>query len=71
VLNLHDLLDTLPGITNGTHDNAFADGFLRFTHSGSSTIVEVDSNGGGNEFITLVGLTNSILQQNDTQNYFL
>ncbi|MDX2211883.1 MAG: DUF3616 domain-containing protein [Oculatellaceae cyanobacterium bins.114] len=55
-LDLSALLDSLPyaGSTPTT------DGFLRFTRSGSSTLVQIDQNGltGGASFSTLVTLNN-------------
>ena len=73
VLQLNDLLQSFSGY-NGT--NAFTGGFLRFVDdngatAGGNTRVEVDSNGGGDAFVTLATLTNVLLTQADTANYVL
>ena len=76
VLKLTDLLGTFTGITPGTHANAFSGGYLQFVDSngataGGDTLVQVDSDGGGNSFVTLATLTNVLLTQADTANYLL
>jgi len=43
------LLDTFAGY-NGS--NAFTGGYLHFQASGANTIVQVDSDGGGNSYVT-------------------
>lgn len=73
VLELNDLLQSFTGY-NGT--NAFTGGFLHFLDSngaaaGGDTLVQVDSNGGGDSFLTLATLTGQLLQQTDTANYVL
>lgn len=68
VLQLHDVLTSV----NAPHDGtAFSGGFLRFLQSGSDTLVQVDANGGGNGYLTLATLTNTLLTQADTANYTL
>ncbi|MEK7438681.1 MAG: choice-of-anchor C family protein [Pseudomonadota bacterium] len=73
VLNLHDLLTSV----NAPHDStAFSGGFLRFFDSngaaaGGDTLVQVDSNGGGDSFLTLATLSNQLLAQADSANYLL
>jgi VCBS repeat-containing protein len=68
VLKLQDLLTSV----GGPHDStAFSGGFVQFLQSGSNTLVQVDSNGGGNDFVTLATLTNQLLSQADTSNYLL
>ena len=76
VLKLTDLLATFSGITAGTHDNAFSGGYLQFVDSngataGGNTLVQIDSDGGGNSYVTLTTLTNVLLTQADTANYVL
>jgi Ca2+-binding RTX toxin-like protein len=66
VLNVHDLLETFSGY-DGT--NAFSGGFLSFKGSGSDTVVQVDADGGGNGYQTLVTLQHVTLTVADTQNY--
>ena len=73
VLNLHDLLTSV----NAPHDStAFSGGFLQFFDSngaaaGGDTLVQVDSNGGGDSFLTLATLSNQLLAQADSANYLL
>jgi len=73
VLNLHDLLSSV----SAPHDvTAFSGGFLRFLDSngaaaGGDTLVQVDSNGGGDSFVTLATLTGQLLAQADSANYLL
>jgi len=66
VLNVHDLLSGSPGY-NGS--NAFSGGYLNFGHVGINTIVQVDADGGGNNFHTLVTLQNVTLTAANTDNY--
>ena len=66
VLDVHDLLSGLAGY-NGT--NAFSGGFLNFQASGGDTVVQVDADGGGNSYQTLVTLQHVTLTAADTQNY--
>ncbi|HYD95475.1 MAG TPA: calcium-binding protein, partial [Noviherbaspirillum sp.] len=67
VLNLRDLLLTFSGY-NG--NNAFSGGYLQFdTSSGTGTTVRVDSNGGGNSYVTLATIVGTALLQSDTANY--
>jgi Ca2+-binding RTX toxin-like protein len=69
VLNLRDLLPTFTGFNGG---NAFTGGYLQFdTSSGTSTAVQVDTNGGANSYVTLATLTGTLLQQTDTANYII
>ncbi len=69
VLNLSDLLQTFSGY-DGT--NAFTGGYLQFdTSSNVNTLVQVDSDGGGNSFVTMATLQNVLLQQTDTSNFVL
>ncbi|MGH6803080.1 MAG: calcium-binding protein, partial [Methyloceanibacter sp.] len=71
VLNLHDLLDTFIGITPTTHSNAFTASYLQFSGAASDTLVQVDSNGGGDSFVTLATLTGVLLTESNTTNYVL
>jgi Ca2+-binding RTX toxin-like protein len=66
VLDLHDLLDGFAGYT-GT--NAFTGGFLNFKASAGDTVVQVDADGGGNSYQTLVTLQHVTLTAADTHNY--
>ncbi|MES2127196.1 MAG: tandem-95 repeat protein, partial [Pseudomonadota bacterium] len=68
VLDLHDMLDALKGYKAA---KAFSDGYLKFTISGADTLVQVDSDGGGNSFVTVVVLTGVSLLQTDTNNFIL
>jgi hypothetical protein len=68
VLNLREVLSTFSGY-NGP--NAFSGGYLRFTADRTDTLVQVDSDGGANGFVTLVTLTNTLLTQADAANYLL
>ena len=70
VLDLTDVLGSFVGITFN-HDNAFIGGFLQFAVSGTDTLVQVDSDGGGNSYISLAVLTNTSLLATDTNNYLL
>jgi choice-of-anchor C domain-containing protein len=73
VLDLHDLLTSV----SAPHDvTSFTGGFLKFLDSngaadGGDTLVQVDSNGGGDSFVTLATLTGQLLAQTDTANYLL
>ena len=49
--------------------NAFTDGYVQFSVAGVDTIVKVDVNGGGDNFQTLVTITNALLTESDTANY--
>jgi VCBS repeat-containing protein len=64
VLKLTDILDGF-----GPGDDLFAGGFLDFQKSGSSTVVRVDVDGGGDSFQTLVTINNVVLTAADTSNY--
>ena len=73
VLQLHDLLTSI----NAPHDSsAFSGGFLRFLDSngpaqGGDTLVQVDANGGGNSYLTVATLLDTLLTQANSQNYVL
>jgi len=67
-LDLHDLLSSI-GAPHTT--SAFGSGYLQFLQSGSNALVQVDSDGGGNSYVTLATLTNQVLTQADSQNYVL
>jgi len=61
-LDLHDLLVTF-GIPGGT-GNAFDGGYLQFIDDpgpGTNTLVQVDSDGGGNSFVTLATVNGVLL----------
>jgi hypothetical protein len=63
---MHDVLDGLAGYDGA---NAFSGGFLNFKASGSDTVVQVDADGGGDGYRTLVTLQHVALTAADTQNY--
>ena len=66
-LDISDLLDGLPGY-DGT--NAFSGGFVQFADSGTgNTIVKIDTDGGGDNYQTLVTITGVLLTEADTDNY--
>jgi Ca2+-binding RTX toxin-like protein len=69
-LDLHDLLSTFSGVLPD-HSDAVSGGFLRITPSGPNTLVQVDSNGGGDGFVTLATLTGVVLPLNDTTDVIL
>jgi len=72
IIDLGDLLATLPGYINVPgNNNAFSGGFLQFLASGSDTLVQIDSDGGGNNFTTLVTLQNAQLTAADITHYNL
>jgi Ca2+-binding RTX toxin-like protein len=52
-----DIEDVLSGCVHDG-DEAVDDGFVQFVQSGRDTLVQVDHNGGGNGFQTLVVLKN-------------
>ena len=67
-LDVHDLLS---GVGYGGAD-PFADGFLNFLADGKgNTIVQVDADGGGNGYVTLVTLQGTTLNETDTANLVL
>jgi Ca2+-binding RTX toxin-like protein len=68
VLDLRDLLSSVSAPHNSS---AFSAGYLSFAHSGNDTVVQVDSNGGGDFFVDLAILTNQLLTQADAANYLL
>jgi VCBS repeat-containing protein len=57
-LYLHELLDGFSGYDGS---NAYTGGYLRLLFSGGSTIVQVDSTGGGDGYVNLVTTVNTIL----------
>lgn len=67
-LDLHDLLAGLPGY-DGT--NAFSAGYLRFEPSGADTLVQVDGDGGADDFATLATLIGVSLTSADTTDFLL
>lgn len=68
VLNLSGLMTSI----SAPHDSsAFSGGFVRFQNSGSDTVVQIDADGGGNEYMTAVTLIGVNLTQADTGNYIL
>ncbi len=68
VLQMHDLLTSV----GAPHDTtAFSGGYLRFLPSGSNTLVQIDTNGGGDSFLTVATLTGVQLLQTDTANFVL
>jgi VCBS repeat-containing protein len=68
VLDLRDILDSFAGY-DGT--NAISGGYLRFAASGANTLVQVDSDGAGNGFVTLATLNNVTMTAADTTNYIV
>lgn len=68
VLQLHDLLTSV----GAPHDStAFSGGYVQFVQSGGNTLVQVDSNGGANSFLTVATLIGQSLTQADMLNYVL
>ena len=67
-LDLHDLLATFSGYDGA---NAFTGGYLDFAQSGSDTLVQVDSDGGGDSFETLLTLNSVSLNTSDTSDFIL
>jgi len=68
VLNLQSLLTSV----NAPHDaTAFSNGFVRFLASGADTVVQIDADGGGNDYLTAVTLIGVNLTQSDTASYVL
>jgi len=68
VLNLQGLLSSV----NAPNDaSAFSNGFLRFLASGADTLVQIDADGGGNDYLTAVTLIGVNLTQSDTGSYQL
>lgn len=67
VLNLHDLLTTLAA----PHNSGAFGNYVQFLQSGSDTVVQVDSDGGGDSWATLATLTNQLLDQANSANYVL
>jgi Ca2+-binding RTX toxin-like protein len=66
VLNLADLLEgfTIVG-------DVFNDGYLNFFASAGNTIIQLDSDGGMNNVVTLTTLLNVTLLETDTSNFVL
>ena len=67
ILDLADLLDSVGYAGSTPFDGA--DGYIRFSNGGGNTVVELDQDGGGNSYVTLVTLTGVTLTQSDTANY--
>jgi VCBS repeat-containing protein len=65
-LDLHDLLSTFDGIASD-HSDAFDGGFLRF----EGTQVQVDSDGGGDSFVTLATMNVALDPVADSGDYIL
>ncbi|HVO03588.1 MAG TPA: type I secretion C-terminal target domain-containing protein, partial [Candidatus Cybelea sp.] len=65
VLDVHDLF------TGGPADvaHAFSDGFLKLDHTGGNTVVSIDVDGGGNNFVTLVTLKGVDIETTDTASF--
>ncbi len=68
VLDIHDLLQDFEGYDGS---NAVTGGFLQLSASGGNTVVQVDSNGGGDSYVNLVTLNNVLLSTNDTHHISL
>ena len=68
VIKLTELLTSIGAPHNGT---AFSAGWINFMASGPNTVIQVDSNGGANSYVTLATLNNVLLAQADTANYVL
>ncbi|HVY99180.1 MAG TPA: type I secretion C-terminal target domain-containing protein [Dongiaceae bacterium] len=66
VLDVHDLLT---GFTGYNGSNAFSGGYLNFQNTGGNTVVQVDADGGGNGYSTLVTLLHVTLTAANTDNY--
>jgi serralysin len=68
-----DLSDVLLGFAGAgyTPSVAFSGGFLQFAASGADTLVQVDSDGGGDGFVTIATLLNASLSSGDTANFVL
>jgi len=68
VIQLHDMLTSV----SAPHDTtAFSGGYLRFLQSGSNTLVQIDSNGGGDAYLTVATVVGIALTQADNGNYAL
>ena len=68
VIDLSGLLSSI----SAPHDaTAFSLGFLNFHQSATSTLVQIDSNGGGDDYLNVAVLINEHLTQADTHNYLL
>ncbi|MGB4248560.1 MAG: VCBS domain-containing protein [Pseudohongiellaceae bacterium] len=68
VLDMTGLMTSISAPHDGT---AFSGGFVRFQNYGSDTVVQIDADGGGNEYMTAVTLIGVNLTQADTGNYIL
>ncbi|MDP3515955.1 MAG: VCBS domain-containing protein [Pseudohongiella sp.] len=68
VLNLSGLLSSINAPNNST---AFSNGFLRFVQTGADTLVQIDADGGGNDYMTAVTLIGVNLTSADSGNYLL
>lgn len=69
-----DVLDMAGLMTsiNAPHDNsAFSGGYIRFVNTGGNTQVQIDADGGGNEYMTAITLIGVELMQADSGNYLL
>jgi VCBS repeat-containing protein len=66
ILQLHEMLQTFTGY-DGT--NAFTDGYLQFVTSAGNTLVQVDSTGGADQYVTLVTLVGVSLGMGNTVNF--
>jgi hypothetical protein len=71
----NDLLDLRGVLASlsipGGATNAFDAGYLEFAQDGSDTLVHVDADGGGDDWVTLLTLQNTSLTQADTSAYLL
>jgi VCBS repeat-containing protein len=67
-LDLHDLLMTFTGYDGA---NAFTGGFLQLAQSGADTLVQVDGDGGGDGFVTLLTLDSVSLNSSGSGDFIL
>ncbi len=66
-----DLQSLLASIDAPQNNSAFDEGFLRFQSSGDNTLVQIDANGGGDEYVTTITLVGVALTPSDIDNYIL
>jgi Ca2+-binding RTX toxin-like protein len=67
ILDLSELLDSV----GYAGSDAFADGYLSLAQVGANTVVRFDADGGGDDYVDLVTLTNVTLTAADSSNFAL
>ncbi len=66
-----DFSGLLSSINAPNNNTAFSGGFLNFQASGSDTLVQIDADGGADDYLTVVTLVGVSLSETETGNFIL